>query len=303
MLRRIQRSSTIALILSPVGVLLLAATRVLIVADYNLTTALAILSSSGYVNTLVGSVIPLVPIVMPYVGLVLLYLGRIIAALLAFAAALLISPATVTGASALALVKHDWGLMTGGSGPRQALLIFLAIPLSGLLLSEIAGFRFSTVVRTVGTVGIIATLPLIIRLYPVPVSNGFYTNVLSEPWLPAEAITLTTHQVVTGYVLGSDQDWFEVLVAQDRTVVHYHTSEVASRALCQTSFTESKRPLIPLVPAVSGFPACPQPAPPGGATAPSGGGIGTKIFEVPAVRIPPGLPPAEPGQAPAGSSK
>lgn len=303
MLRRIQRSSTIALILSPVGVLLLAATRVLIVADYNLATALAILSSSGYVNTLVGSVIPLVPIVMPYVGLLLLYLNRIVAALLAFAAALLISPAAVTGASALSLVKHDLGLMTGGSGGRQALLIILAIPLSALLLIEMAGFQFSTVVRTVGTVGIIATLPLIIRLYPVPVSNTFYTNVLSEPWLPAEAITLTTHQVVTGYVLATDQDWFEVLVAQDRTVVHYHTSEVASRALCQTAFTESKRPLIPLVPAVSGFPACPQPAPLGGASAPAVGGTGTRFFEVPVARIPPGLPPAKPAPAPTGSGK
>ena len=59
MLRRIQRSSTVALVPPPVGLLLLAATRVLIVSDYNLSTALAILSSSGYINTLIGSVIPL----------------------------------------------------------------------------------------------------------------------------------------------------------------------------------------------------------------------------------------------------
>lgn len=303
MLRRIQRTSTLALILSPVGVLLLAATRVLIVADYNVTTALAILSSSGYINTLVGSVIPLVPILMPYVGLALLYLNRVPAALLAFAAALLISPATLTGASALSLVKHDWGLVTGGSGLRQAVLIILAIPLGGLLLTEIAGFQVATVIRTIGTVGIIASLPLIVRLYPVPVSNSFYTNVLSQPWLPAETITLTTHQAVTGYVLESDEDWFEVLLAQDRTVVHYHTNDVASRALCQTASTESKRPLIPLVPAVAQIPACPQPSPPGGASVPAVGGLGTRIFGVPAVHIPPGLPPKESGQAFAGSGR
>ena len=296
MLRRIQRLSTLALILSPVGVLLLAATRVLIVADYNVTTALAILSSSGYINTLVGSVIPLVPILMPYVGLALLYLNRV-------PAALLISPATLSGASALSLVKHDWGLMTGGSGLRQAVLIILAIALSGLLLIEIAGFQVATVIRTIGTVGIIASLPLIVRLYPVPVSNSFYTNVLSQPWLPAETITLTTHQAVTGYVLESDQDWFEVLLAQDRTVVHYHTSDVASRALCQTASTESKRPLVPLVPAVSQIPACPQPPSPGGAPVPAVSGPGTRIFGVPAVRIPPGLPPKESGQASAGGGR
>ena len=73
MLRRIRSLSTLALILSPVGLILLAATRVLIVSDYNPTTALAVGSSSGYVNTLFGSVLPLVPVLMPYIALVLLY--------------------------------------------------------------------------------------------------------------------------------------------------------------------------------------------------------------------------------------
>lgn len=197
---------------------------------------------------------------MPYIALVLLYLDRVVAALLAFAATLLISPATVPGASALSLVRHDWNLMIGGSGVRHAVLVILAIPLCLLLLVEIAGFQMATVVRTVGTAGIIATLPLIVRLYPVPVSNGFYANILSQPWLPAETVTLSSHQVVTGYVLESDQDWFEVLLAQDRTVVHYHTSEVVARAMCQTASTGPKRPLIPLVPAISRLPACPQSA-------------------------------------------
>jgi hypothetical protein len=302
MLRHIRRSSTIALVLSPVGVLLLAATRVLIVADYNLSTALAILSSSGYVNTLIGSLIPLVPLLMPYVALVLLYLDRVVVAMLAFAAALLISPATLPGASALSLVGHDWHLIAGGSGIRHAVLIILAIPLCLLLLVEIAGFQVATVVRTVGTVGIIATMPLIVRIYPVPVSNGFYANVLSQPWLPAETVTLTTHQVVTGYVLESDQDWFEVLLAQDRTVVHYHTSEVVSRAMCQTPSTEPKRPLIPLVPAISHLPACPQPAQTAGTRVPAARRAATTIIGTPVVPfLVPMLP--ESGRAPAGSGR
>jgi hypothetical protein len=262
MLRRIRRSSTIALVISPVGVLLLAVTRVLIVSDYNLSTALAILSSSGYVNTLIGSIIPLVPVLMPYIALVLLYFDRVVVALLAFAAALLISPASISGAAALSLVGQDWHLIIGGSTLRRGLLIILAAFVCILLLGEIAGFRIATVVRTVGTVGIIATLPLIVRVYPIPVSNSFYANVLSEPWLPAEMVTLSTHKVVTGYVLESDQDWFEVLVAQDRTIVHYRTSEVVSRAVCQMASAEPKRPLVPLVPAISRIPVCPQPEEP-----------------------------------------
>lgn len=291
MLRRIRRISTVALVLSPVGVLLVAATRVLIVSDYNLSTALAILSSSGYVNTLVGSVIPLVPILMPYIALVLLYFDRLVAALLAFAATLLISPATVAGTKAVALLGHDWSLIAGGSSVRHVVLIILAFPLSGLLLIEIVGFRMATVIKTVGTVGIIVTLPLIVRLYPIPVSNSFYANVLSQPWLPAEAITLATHQVVTGYVLDSDDNWFEVLLAQDRIVAEYHTNKVISRTMCQTASAEAKRPLIPLVPAVSQLPACPQPTPSVGTRAPVVGRADITIPGTPVAPFSPLLPP------------
>lgn len=291
MLRRIQRSTTVALVLSPVGVLLLAATRVLIVSDYNLSTALTILSSSGYINTLIGSVIPLVPVLMPYVALALLYIDRVVAAMLAFAAALLISPATMSGASALSLVGHDWHLVTGGSAVRHAVLLIPAFFLCVLLLVEIAGFQVATVVRTVGTVAIIATLPLIVRLYPIPLSNSFYTNVLSEPWLSAEAVTLNTHTVVTGYVLESDEEWFEVLLAQDRTVVYYHASEVASRTMCQMASPEPKRPLVPLVPALSHLPSCPQPASPGATHVPAVGRVGSNMFDIPVMPTPPVVPP------------
>jgi hypothetical protein len=303
MLRRIKRSSTVALVLSPVGLLLLAATRVLIVSDYNLSTALAILSSSGYINTLIGSVIPLVPVLMPYVALVLLYLDRMVAALLTFAAALLISPATMSGADALSLVRQDWHLMIGGSHGRLVILGILGSLLCILLLIEIAGFQVAIVVRTVGTVGIIATLPLIVRVYPIPISNSFYANVLSQPWLPAETVTLTTHKVVTGYVLENGEEWFEVLLAQDRTVVQYHASEVASRTMCQMASTEPKRPLLPLVPAISHLPDCPQPPQPGRTHAPVVGATcviticGTTI-----VPMPPFIP-TQSGRAPRGSNR
>lgn len=301
MLRHIQRSSTIALIVSPIGILLLAATRVLIVSDYNLSTALAILSSSGYINTLIGSVIPLVPVLMPYVALLLLYLGRMIAALLAFAAALLISPASIPGVAAVSLVRQDWHLATGGSSLRHLALIIFALFLGALLLIEIAGFQIAVVVKTAGTVGIIAVLPLLFHLYPIPVSNSFYTNVLSEPWLPAEMVTLNTHKVVTGYVLESDQDWFEVLLAQDRIVVEYHTGAVVSRTMCQTASAQSKRPLVPLVPAVSHLPVCLEPMQPAGTSVPAVERIRSMLSKTPVVLMPPLLPQS--GPVPQGSSR
>src|SRR5215469_4076908 len=81
--RRLSRSATIALLVSPAGILIISIIRVLIVADYNTTTALAIASSGGYVNTLFGTIIPLVPIFLPYVALGLLFSDRVILAIAA----------------------------------------------------------------------------------------------------------------------------------------------------------------------------------------------------------------------------
>lgn len=265
MLRRIRSSTTLALLLSPVGVILLAATRLMIVSDYNANTALAILRSAGYVNTLLGSIIPLVPILMPWIALLLLWLNQMIASLLAFAAALLISPASLTGKAFLSIAQHD--LQTYHGGAWDVLSVFLAAFAAILLVLELVGFGIRASARSVGLAAAVAIVPIMFRLYPLPASDVFYTNLLTQPWLPAETITLTTHQSVTGYVLESDQDWMEVLLAEDRTVVQYHTSEVSSRAMCQIAVVASERPLFPLINTQSDLPLCVLPPPaqgPGG---------------------------------------
>jgi hypothetical protein len=90
------KRGTIALLLSPVGLLIISATRLLIISDYNTTTATAVAASGGYVNTLLGSVIPLVPLLLPYLALALWGFKRLLLSALAIAAALFISPAEVT---------------------------------------------------------------------------------------------------------------------------------------------------------------------------------------------------------------
>lgn len=262
MLRRVWSSTTLALLLSPVGVILLAATRLMIVSDYNSNTALAILRSSGYVNTLLGSIIPLVPILMPWLALLLLCLNQMVASLLAFFAALLISPAPLSGKTVLSMARHDWHLTVGRGGPWDALLIFMAVVFAALLVAELTGFGLRVAARSVGLAATVAIVPVMFRLYPLPVSGVFYTNLLTQPWLPAETITLTTHQSVTGYVLESDQDWVAVLLARDRMVVQYHTSQVSSRAMCQIAAVAAERPLLPLINVPSQLPLCVQPGPP-----------------------------------------
>ncbi len=247
--------------------ILVAATRLMIVSDYNTNTALAILRSGGYVNTLLGSIIPLVPILMPWIALLLLYLNQMIASLLAFAAALLISPVPLTWKAFLSIAQHDVQAAHGGAW--DVLSFFLAAAAAVLLLIELVGFGIRATARSVGLAATVAIVPIMFRLYPLPASDVFYTNLLTQPWLPAETITLTTHQSMTGYVLESDQDWVEVLLAEDRTVVQYHTSQVSSRAMCQIAVVASERPLFPLLNTQSELPLCVLPPPAEG----SGGAV------------------------------
>jgi hypothetical protein len=98
---------TIALIVSPIGLLVISAMRLLVVSDYNTTTATAIASSGGYVNTLLGTVIPLVPIFLPYLALLLLLFRKFILSLLTFAAAALVSPTRLAPIASLSALRGD----------------------------------------------------------------------------------------------------------------------------------------------------------------------------------------------------
>jgi hypothetical protein len=99
---------SIALILSPVGLLLISAGRLIIVANFNTTTAVTIASSGGFVNTLLGTVIPLVPVFMPYLALLLLLFRRFLLSIMTFIFAAFISPTSITPAEGFSLAKTDW---------------------------------------------------------------------------------------------------------------------------------------------------------------------------------------------------
>ncbi len=98
---------TIALILSPVGLLLLSAARLLIVANYNTTTAVTIASSGGYINTLLGSIIPLLPVFAPYVALLLLLFRRFLLSIITFVFAAFITPSPISLHEAASLAAAD----------------------------------------------------------------------------------------------------------------------------------------------------------------------------------------------------
>jgi hypothetical protein len=118
----------IAVILSPVGLLLLSAARLIVVAGYNTTTAITIATSGGYINTLLGSTIPLIPVFAPYLALILLLFRRFFLSVLVFVFAAFFTPTPVPLPELLRLAKADWDqIIADISIHRMAAIIFLLI--------------------------------------------------------------------------------------------------------------------------------------------------------------------------------
>lgn len=258
--RRLSRSATIALLLSPVGILLIAVARLLIISDYNTVTATAIVSSGGYVATLLGTVIPLVPIILPYLALTLLFLNRVIPGMLTLLAAAFISPMAVTRLTALRLAEKDWHLIVNNNLVIIVVMIVLAVPFACLLLVELLGLGFNVFIKTIATVTCILLIPLVSRLYPFPLDRAFYADLMRQPsWLPAETVTLSSGQAFTGYVLSNGGNWIEVLKGDNRTIYYYRASDIATLAVCQMGQATLMQPLITLVPAKTHAPSHTQP--------------------------------------------
>jgi hypothetical protein len=97
----------LTLLLSPLGLVLISAGRLLIISNYNATTAVTIASSGGYLNTLLGSTIPLVPIFIPYVALLLLLFRQFMLSALAFVFAAFIAPTSLTLPISRSLAEED----------------------------------------------------------------------------------------------------------------------------------------------------------------------------------------------------
>jgi hypothetical protein len=247
-----------ALLLSPVGILLIAAARLLIIADYNTVTASAIVTSEGYVNALLGTIIPIVPIIMPYLALILLFFRRLIPGVLASLAAVLISPAAVSRRKALSIARRDFSLLV--AWPARHIWIFPLAAAVAVLLVAVAGLGFSIFTRTLGTILSLALVIYVIRLYPLPVNNTYYTELLQQPWMPAEKITFTSHPPVIGYVLSTTDVAMEVLTNNDRSIVFFPNSIVAHQQICQIDAEAAIKPLITLIPAAASIPLCNPPA-------------------------------------------
>jgi hypothetical protein len=243
---------SVVLLLSPIGLLLISVTRLLIISDYNTTTATTIASSGGYVNTLLGTVIPLVPIFLPYFAIFLLIFKRFVLSGLTFGAALLISPTRLAPLTALDALKKDWVHVVAIFRAHLFLSIVLVL---ALLILDTTAFRitFGRLGMTTLTLALLATaflIPYVLYVYPYPHASSYYAQFMRQPWLPAEQITAKSGYSVLGYVLSEDSNWVTVLRASARTIEYIPANDVIRRSVCETepeSPGNAQSPLIPLL--------------------------------------------------------
>jgi hypothetical protein len=228
------------------------------VTNYNPAVALSVASSGGYVNTLLGTIIPLVPIFMPYLALLLLFFNRVIVGILTFLAAALVSPTLMTVSSTLSLIQRDGQRLVNSIHEHFLLALFLGIPFVVLLIIELLGIGFYAFLKTTATVASLALIPLIFKVYPLPLNNnqGYYAVLLRQPWLPPVTITLGSGRKIVGYTLSTEGKWYVVLLAEHRTLRYIRPQYVRKQVVCQMGRSKVTQPLFTLVPKVPTVPTC-----------------------------------------------
>lgn len=258
---------SIALLLSPIGLVVISVTRLLIVADYNVTTATAIASSGGYVNTLLGTVIPLVPVILPYLVIVLLILRRFILSALTFVATLLISPTRLAPLMALNSFEQDWNHFVVLAKENLLISIFILIVLAAIdlwIFTELRG-RPGLVTTTLALLATAFLLPYVLYVFPLPKVPSYYEQFMTQPWLPAERITVKSGDSIVGYPLTEDDSWMTVLKASPRIIQYIPVNDVTSRSVCQVNSAEPHIPGSPLFPLLNPksvkLPPCGGPSP------------------------------------------
>jgi hypothetical protein len=189
------------LLLSPLGVVLISAGRLLIIANYNATTATTIASSTGYVNTILGSIIPLVPIFIPYMALLLLLFRQFTLSALTFVFSAFIAPTSLTLPISRPLAAEDTYQVADRINADRPITLILA-----LLIMIIAYGYFRSWVEALATV---LLLTVAVALLSAPVIRDLY--------LPSSLLSANSRERTIGTSFGHHAN--EVLP----TIEHYIT--------------------------------------------------------------------------------
>jgi hypothetical protein len=238
----------VTVLVTPVGLALIAAVRLLIVSNYNVTTAVTVAESGGYVNTFLGSLIPLVPAFLPYLALWFLAFRRFILCALTIVATALISPAVRPPVAALRYFDEYWTIAVRWTSVHLAFAAAIAFGIWVLPWHYLRGHWVHWLFQAVwACAAVFALSPYLIIAYPAPSTQGFYTAYLRQPWLSAEQISVNPDKIYQGYVLASDDQWMTVLLFQSRTVAYFRADSVTARIVCESPAKPSPAPLVRLL--------------------------------------------------------
>jgi hypothetical protein len=274
--RRISNAVRIA-VLSPSVLVFISAVRLLIIANYDPTTASSIASSIGVVGTLLGTLIPIVPALLPVLVLAFIALRKPLLLLFAGFGTALVSPAYTTLKVAwLATVEQFTTVINALSASnsklaRHALHISWLHDRTSLIVGAMAvavlvidyhekilrSYRSDPTFSVSVTVFlyIVHTVILLIAVFVIDIAFGaifFFTTTIyhipsnlnkisaiaSQPWLPSENVTLKSGSSFVGYTLNAGDVWQVFLQERDRTIEYFHSEDVVSRTLCQLPETQ-----------------------------------------------------------------
>ena len=156
-----------------------SAGRLLIISNYNATTAVTIASSGGYVNTLLGSIIPLVPIFIPYVALLLLLFRQFILSALTFVFAAFIAPTALTLPISQSLAAEEYYVLDRIEANRETTLVV------AILILIIAFLYFQSLVEALATLLLVTVA---VALFYAPVIHDLSCQVRFNQPIPVSEL-------------------------------------------------------------------------------------------------------------------
>lgn len=259
-----------ALLMSPLVVLIAAATRLIVISNGDTTVASSIARAGGVTGSLLGTVIPLLPPYLPLLVLIfVLYRRLVLAAVIAFAA-LLVSPAygsasdgwnhvvTIVPRLSAQVWNGEWkALLRDATGVSVCVAAGVMLAVWGISEVRPRNDRFLNLflgqVRYIGFglfCGAICTFGLLFSavVYRVPFDVQNAAQIMRRPWLPAEEIRTNEGKVIVGFVISSADGWFLVMAEDDRALRYVKADSVAERLVCTPPSydVEYRTPLIEL---------------------------------------------------------
>ena len=216
------------------------------ISNYQTTTAVAVASTEGALNTLTGSVIPLVPTFLPFITVLFFLLAPFFGfrwfglGVVALLATILVVPASRTFSEVIGQGSELLANWRGEAYVVAAIVLILIILFArGEDGDELAAGIVFLFIAGIYVAALAGLYVLAAYAYPSPGQQiAHIQQELRRVWLPPEAIGLSDEERVVGYVLEIESGWAIVLKEEDRTITYYNAQDIRNRQVCRLGSPE-----------------------------------------------------------------